>query len=336
MQTHPTRRTAADMVASDLMTAHVTTVAAGATVQQAAQLLADSLVGGLPVLDAAGAPAGMVSDGDLLGRRTEAARRDWWLKLLATDGAAAPPAAARDRLVQDVMTTPLISVGPYTPVREVVRLLQVNRIKRLPVILDGKIIGLVSRTDLLALVEHLPKTPAEQAGTTGGLYGLLQSLVAGAHAGAAAPAAPADAAPDLSADSFRGLVIASEQGKADEEAAVKRIKSLEQQREIKTVLEQRVTNEFWQQLLQHAELAAQHGDREMLLLRFPSAVCSDGGRTINVVEEGWEKTLRGEAAEIYARWESELKPKGFALSVRSMSFEKEAIGDFGLFLTWNG
>jgi len=325
------------MVASDLMTAHVITVLASATVQQAAQLLADSLVGALPVLDEAGVPVGMVSDGDLLGRRTDEARHDWWLPLLAKDGAAALPSAARDQLVQDVMTTRLISVGPYTPVREVVRLLQANRIKRLPVILDGQIVGLVSRTDLLPLVEHLPKTQAEQAGTTGGLYGLLQSLVAGAHAGATdTPAAPAAATPGVSADSFRGLVVASERGKADEETALKRIKSLEHQREIKMILEQHVTNEFWQQLLDHAELAAKHGDRELMLLRFPSAVCSDGGRTINVVEAGWEKTLRGEAAEIYARWESELKPKGFALSVRSMSFEKEAIGDFGLFLTWNG
>jgi hypothetical protein len=63
-------------------------------------------------------------------------------------------------------------------------------------------------------------------------------------------------------------------------------------------------------------------------------VCSDGGRAIANGEEGWEKTLRGEAAELYNRWDRDLKPKGFSLNVPTLSFDSDRIGDFGLVLTW--
>ena len=74
-----------------------------------------------------------------------------------------------------------------------------------------------------------------------------------------------------------------------------------------------------------------------MLLRFPSDLCSDGGRKIDVAEEGWEETLRGEAAELYSRWRTELKPQGFGLSARIVSYDdKGIIGDLALYLTWGG
>ncbi len=336
---HQTRREATDMVASDLMTETVISVTADASVQAVAQLLLESHVGGVPVTDASGNPIGMVSDGDLLGRRTEDGRQDWWLDLLARATLPAPLSdSTRGRSVRDVMTAPLISVSPYTPVREVVRLLQTHRIKRLPVVLDDKLVGIISRTDLLSLVARLPKTAAEAAGTSGGLYGMLQSLAGGKpHAPAPDPQASPIAArtvPGISAGGFRDLVTASEQARIDEAAETKRVMGLERKKQVAAVLEQRVTNESWQELLKHAELAAKHGEKELLLLRFPSGVCSDGGRAIANVEEGWEKTLRGEAAELYTRWDHDLKPKGFGLEAPALSFANDRIGDFGLVLTW--
>ena len=65
------------------------------------------------------------------------------------------------------------------------------------------------------------------------------------------------------------------------------------------------------------------------MLRFPSDLCSDGGRKIDVAEEGWEGTLRGEAAELYSRWRTELKPRGFGLSAQIVSYEDGIIGDIG-------
>ena len=327
------------MVTSDLMTETVSSVTADTSVQAVAQLLLDSHVGGVPVTDTSGNPIGMVSDGDLLGRRTEDGRQDWWLDLLARATLPAPLSdSARDRSVRDVMTAPLISVSPYTLVREVVRLLQTHRIKRLPVILDDKLVGIISRTDLLSLVSHLPKTAAEAAGTSGGLYGMLQSLAGGKPRANATDVQTSPIAartvPSISAGGFRDLVTASEQAKIDEAAEAKRVMGLERKKQVAAVLEQRVTNESWQELLSHAELAARHGEKELLLLRFPSGVCSDGGRAIANVEEGWEKTLRGEASEIYRRWDHDLKPQGFGLEAPALSFANDRIGDFGLVLTW--
>ena len=324
------------MVASDLMTTTVTSVTAAASVRDVALLLLERHIGAVPVTDEAGAPMGMVSDGDLLGRRADEARPDWWLDLLAHDTpTAALSPAAPARSVRDVMTTPLVSVSPYTPVREVVQLLQTHRIKRLPVVLDGKLVGIVSRSDLLNLVAHLPKTAAEEAGSSGGFYGMLKSLTGTVHH-AAAPAAPVVAKPagGISAGGFRDLVIASDQAKIDEAAETKRVTGLEREKLVQAVLVQRVSNEAWQDLLDHAELAAKNGDKQLLLLRFPAGVCSDGGRAIANLEEGWEGTLRGEAAEIYTRWEGDLKPKGFGLDAPTLSFAHDTIGDVGLVLTW--
>lgn len=93
--------------------------------------------------------------------------------------------------------------------------------------------------------------------------------------------------------------------------------------------------EFWQQLLEHARTAASHGQKELLLLRFPAGLCSDGGRRIDVAEPGWETTLRGEAAEIYDLWAENLKDHGFGLHARALSYDDERrLGDLGLFLTW--
>ena len=339
MTSHQTRRESADMIASDLMTETVAAVPISASVRDVARLLLERHVGAVPVTDESGTPVGMVSDGDLLGRRGDDGRQDWWLDLLAHETPpAAPSPAVRGGSVRDVMTTPLVAVSPYTPVREVVRLLQGHGIKRLPVVLDGRLVGIISRTDLLNLVARLPKTAAEVAGTTGGLYGMLQSLAGGTHH-AAIPEPPETAAaskpmPGISADGFRDLVSASEQAKIDKAAEARHVMGVEREKQVKAVLGQRVTNESWQEMLGHAERAARNGEKQLLLLRFPSDVCSDGGRAIANVEEGWEKTLRGEADEIYRRWDHDLRPKGFGLDAPTLSFAHGTIGDFGLMLTW--
>ena len=84
-----------------------------------------------------------------------------------------------------------------------------------------------------------------------------------------------------------------------------------------------------------AEAAARRGDKEFLLHRFSSDLCSDGGRMINAAESGWETTLRGEPAEVVERWRYELKPKGFRLVARIVSYVDGVLGDVGLFLSWN-
>ena len=80
--------------------------------------------------------------------------------------------------------------------------------------------------------------------------------------------------------------------------------------------------------------AAQRGQKEAILDRFPSQLCVDGGRAINTEEHDWPATLRGRPAEMYLRWEQDLKPRGFRLTARVMDFPEGKPGDIGLFLFW--
>lgn len=72
-----------------------------------------------------------------------------------------------------------------------------------------------------------------------------------------------------------------------------------------------------------------------MLLSFPSALCADGGRAINSEQPEWPQTLRGEAAELYLRWERDLKPLGFPLIARVLDFPGGMPGNIGLFLNWS-
>ena len=167
---------------------------------------------------------------------------------------------------------------------------------------------------------------------------MLQSLAGGTRHADTSHAPEAAAAPGptpaISADGFRDLVSASGQARLDQAAEARHAMGVEREKQVEAVLGQRVTNEAWQALLDHAERAARNGEKQLLLLRFPSDVCSDGGRAIANVEEGWESTLRGEADEIYRRWDHDLRPKGFGLDAPTLSFAHGTIGDFGLMLTW--
>ena len=304
----------------------------------------DHGVGGVPVIDASGAAIGMASDGDLMGRRPDDGRRDWWLKMLA-EGTPSTNlfGPGGDRPVREVMSAPLIGISPGAPVQDVAEALQAHGIKRLPVMEDGRVLGVVSRADLLCVVESVPKTRLEEA-SGAGILGFLESLIGGASLrgvldrGGAGPSGEAAQPPKprvFSASAFRNHVRTFKAESYDRKQAARREAELDRRRQIKALLDHHVSAQLWQELLKHAELAARGGQQELMLLRFPSDLCSDGGRKIDVVEKDWEETLRGEAAMIYDRWRKELKQQGFGLAARIVSFDEEgAIGDIGLYLTW--
>jgi hypothetical protein len=98
---------------------------------------------------------------------------------------------------------------------------------------------------------------------------------------------------------------------------------------------QHISDEGWRTLLRRGRQAAEHGQKEFMLLRFPSQLCSDSGRAVNVSEPDWPMTLRGKAAEIYLRWEHNLKPSGFHLAARVLDFPGGMPGDIGVFLVWD-
>jgi CBS domain-containing protein len=329
------------LLAADLMSSPAISAPATATVSEVARLMIEGGVGAVPVLDANGVPIGMVSDGDLLGRRSDA-RRGWWLEMLA-EGAKSSglPMFDAGRTAREVMSTPLIAISPKAPVQEIAETLQAHRIKRLPVIDAGRLVGIVSRADLLCVVQSVPAAPSHRESDSGGLLGFLESLIGGASLRGAADRSSAPAAENAplaprprSAAAFRDAVRNYKTETVDLRESLNREAQLERRRQIKVLLDHHVSSELWRELLDHAELAAKSGETELMMLRFPSDLCSDGGRKIDVAEEGWEGTLRGEAAELYSRWRTELKPQGFGFSARIVSYEDGIIGDIGLYLTW--
>ena len=328
------------MIASELMTHEVVTVAADTTVQDAARLMLKTGVRAAPVVDSTGKPIGMVSDGDLLGRRTEDYRREWWLEMLSGVAFSSSTSEAVELRVSDVMSAPLIFITPDTPADEIAALLHWRRIKRLPVLRDGRLVGIVSRTDLLAVVEQLDRLSRTKSQQAPGLLRFLESLAGGASlsGGVASTGAMSGAAHEsrnrISADAFRSESRAFEQ-EAIGRAATEEAAELEgRRREAREILRRHLSESSWRRLLDRAEAAARRGDREFLLQRFPSDLCSDGGRMIDVAESGWERTLPGEPAEVVERWRYELKPKGFRLVARIVSYVDGVLGDVGLFLVW--
>ncbi len=103
---------------------------------------------------------------------------------------------------------------------------------------------------------------------------------------------------------------------------------------IEAMREERLSEDDWRIRLEKALEAAARGEKEHLLVRFPCELCEDGGRMINAPDPEWPSTLRGPAADIFARWRDELKGRGFGLSARVLEFPGGFPGDAGIFLTW--
>ena len=140
------------MQAKDIMTTNVVTVAPDARVAEIAALLLERRISGVPVVDADGRILGIVSEGDLM-RRAEGEterRHSWWLDLMASsEESAAAYVKTHGMHAEDVMTRSPITVGEEMPVRDVAEILEKRHIKRVPVVRDGKIVGIVSRANLL-------------------------------------------------------------------------------------------------------------------------------------------------------------------------------------------
>jgi CBS domain-containing protein len=158
------------MIVSDVMTRKVLSVKPEETVEQAANLMLRHGISGLFVVDDKDTLVGVVTEGDLL-RRDEIGtqrHRPWWLRVLVSPGRQALDFThAHGRRVSDVMTAEVISVGHETPLEEVVETMEKQRIKRVAVVEDGHMIGVVARSDLLrALLSKVraEKPPATQTG----------------------------------------------------------------------------------------------------------------------------------------------------------------------------
>jgi CBS-domain-containing membrane protein len=148
------------MNAADVMVTNVITVGLDACLQDVAHLLLTNRISAVPVVDSDGKVIGIVSEGDLM-RRAEAGtgrRRSWWLSLLTgKEVLAAQYVKEHSRKVADVMTRDVITATPDTPLPDIANILEKNSIKRVPIIKDRKMVGLVSRANLLQALASLRK-----------------------------------------------------------------------------------------------------------------------------------------------------------------------------------
>lgn len=143
------------MLVRDVMVAPVITVEPSTTVQEVAKLFLEKHISAVPVLDGNARLVGIVSEGDLL-HRVEAGterHRSWWLRaLIESDTLAAEYVKSHGRKVSDVMTRDVVTTSPQAPLHEVAALMERNAVRRLPVLENGQLVGIVSRANLLQAV----------------------------------------------------------------------------------------------------------------------------------------------------------------------------------------
>lgn len=152
------------MRARDLMTKKVRTVTPDTSVREIAQLMLKGHFSAVPVVDKKRRVVGIVSEADLLHRPEggTARRRSWWLDLLVESRTRAREYAKTHGLhARDVMTRSVISVTPETEAADIADIMEKSNVKRLPVIHKQKLVGIVSRRDLLLALAKAPKKPGK-------------------------------------------------------------------------------------------------------------------------------------------------------------------------------
>jgi CBS domain-containing protein len=159
------------MRAVDVMTTDVITVDPDTTVQALAAMLAERGISGAPVVDSSGRLVGIISEGDLLhraeigtARRHRERRRSWWLDHFASD-LAREYVKSHGRIVKDIMTRDVVTVTEDTDLADVAALLEAKRIKRVPVVREGKIAGIISRANIVRAVGSSKGAPPREGET---------------------------------------------------------------------------------------------------------------------------------------------------------------------------
>jgi len=148
--------------------------------------------------------------------------------------------------------------------------------------------------------------------------------------------APPTGTGGFSAADLRRRMAEREAAKAAEDARHKQ----EQEEKQKAVMEEfhkppeRTPEQLMQLVTQLVNRAAERGQSEVQVYRFPNALCSDHGRRINNSEPEWEKTLEGRPKAAYEFWHEHLRPLGFHLRAEVLEYPGGMPGDIGLILTW--
>jgi CBS domain-containing protein len=155
------------LVAADIMTKDVVIARPDDTVAKIARLLCDHGISAVPICDAQGGVLGMLSEGDLIRPfgKEPASKRAWWLTLLAEGTDLAPSflecIKVENHPARDMMVTPVIIASDDTTVPELADLLARHHVKRIPIVRDGKLVGIVSRADVVRAIAQTPDAVTE-------------------------------------------------------------------------------------------------------------------------------------------------------------------------------
>lgn len=332
------------MKVRDVMSTRIISVKPETPARKVAETLLTHGISAVPVLDDDGAPIGIISEGDLMPRdeAERTARRDWWLGMMSQGQDVSPEYIkflTDDRSAREVMIAPVVTIEAEADLVEAAELLSSKRIKRVPVMQGGKLAGIVSRADLVrAFAQSLRPKEAEPVFADGSQWPVasdkLQELAKKKNNNNGQPVPHPALETAFSAAAFHNLAAHHEEEEAQLRQQERQRAEEKHHKEAEKFLAIHLTDEAWQRMLAGARATAMKGEDEHLLLRFPCEVCSDHGRAINAPDPSWPETLRGQAAEVFLRWKSELQPHGFSLHARVVEFPGGVPGDVGLFLAW--
>ncbi|WP_235041612.1 CBS domain-containing protein [Vreelandella profundi] len=151
------------MQAIDIMTPKVISVGPDAEVRDIAQLLINNRISAVPVIDAEQRVIGIVSEGDLMRqlKNDDDGPQSWWLSLVSGGKDPGDYVKQHGRKAHEVMTPNPLTVEENTPLHDIARLLEKNHIKRVPVVRGDKLIGIVSRANLLQGIANAAVAPTQ-------------------------------------------------------------------------------------------------------------------------------------------------------------------------------
>jgi CBS domain-containing protein len=149
------------MRVSEVMTREVVTVRPETPIHEAAALMASRGISGVPVVEAEGHVVGILSEGDLIIRQKPREPLPWWRQFFAdAEALAREYRKAMGTTAGAVMTTEVLSIGPEAPLAAAAMILHEQRIRRLPVVANGRLVGIVSRGDLVRTLASVAPSPA--------------------------------------------------------------------------------------------------------------------------------------------------------------------------------
>ena len=139
----------------------------------------------------------------------------------------------------------------------------------------------------------------------------------------------------MSVADLKAYVAEVESAKASQSyGAVERAEKAKQEIIDKLMRRVEITPERVQSFLSRVKAAATRGETEMMVMRFPSALCADRGRALNNSEPGWPDTLVGQPRQFYEIWKERLEPAGYRLKAMIVEWPNGFPGDVGLFVAW--